>query len=130
METWVALIVLAVGLGGFALYLWVVSWVISDAQKRGTTGGLPIFLFWFFGPLAVAVWLVVRPSQRLAEKQSVDYSNADDALAAASRLDTLGDWDQALALYQTSAQRWPEHQAYIERCVEQINEKRSRAAAT
>lgn len=130
MEPWLVLILLAVGLGGFALYLWAVSWVIFDAHSRGTAKSLPLFLFGLFGPLAVAVWLVVRPSQRLAEKRPIDYADADDALAAAARLDMLGDWEEALALYQTSAQRWSEHRAYIEQCIEQINKKRSRATSS
>lgn len=126
-ENWFALAMLAGSVGILSLYVWVVSWAIGDAQKRGQTGCLPMFLFYVFGPLAVVVWLGARPPKRLVDKRPEDYSNPDDALAAASRMDMQGNWDEALNLYRLCAERWPEHQRYIEQCVKQINAKRGRS---
>ena len=126
-EIWIALTLFAGAIGVLGLYVWAVSWAIADAQKRGQTGCLPMFLFYVFGPLAVVTWLAIRPQKRLVERKPEEYSNPDDALAAASRLDMQGNWDEALNLYRLSAERWPEHRGYIEQCVAQIDAKRGRA---
>jgi hypothetical protein len=76
MDDWFALAVLAILLLGLvALYIWPVAWAIGDAQKRGQTGCLPIFLFYLFGPLAVVAWLVIRPYNRLTDKKVDEYQN-------------------------------------------------------
>ena len=49
--------------------------------------------------------------------------NADDAIAAASKLDTLGDWHQSIAAYRVAAERWPEHATYINNCIGDIQRK-------
>lgn len=128
-EKWLAVIIAAV-IAALVLFasVWSISWMIGDAQKRGQTGCLPILLVALWGPLAavvwLAVWLVFRP-KRLVDKAPNHYQNAEDALSAASRLDTQGDWDAAIELYQFSAERWPEHQSYIEQCVDQIRKKQA-----
>jgi hypothetical protein len=43
---------------------------------------------------------------------------------AASKLDMLGEWDQAVVLYQYTAAQWPEHDSYASKCVKLINDKR------
>lgn len=53
--------------------------------------------------------------------------SADDAFAHAARLDTIGEWDRAIATYQNAAQRWPEHGERIENCIAEITFKRSAA---
>jgi hypothetical protein len=46
-------------------------------------------------------------------------------LAAASRLDSLGEWDAAIKLYEDAAVRWPEHKSYAAACIQRIAEKKS-----
>jgi hypothetical protein len=106
-------------------YLWTVAWAIGDAQRRGQGGGFIVFLFWLFGPLAALVWLILRPKQSLIERTPDDYTDPDDALAAASRLDSLGDWDAAVALYRSVAARWPEHSIYADNCISEVTQKQS-----
>jgi hypothetical protein len=36
-----------------------------------------------------------------------------------------GDWDEAIALYQSAAERWPEHVGYINECIKVINGKKA-----
>jgi hypothetical protein len=100
------------------------AWVVGDAQKRGYSGGVLFLLLWLCGPLSVLIWLFVRPSTRLVDRPVLDYTNADDAIEAASKLDVLGDWDEAIVLYQYAATRWPEHEGYVRKCINVINDKR------
>src|SRR5262245_49133974 len=95
------------------------AWAIGDAQKRGQSGGVVVLLFWLFGPFSALVWLLTRPRSTLVERPREAYTNADDAIAAAAHLDTLGDWDAAMALYQDAGNRWPEHGAYLARCIQE-----------
>ena len=106
-------------------YLGGVAWAIGDAQRRGYGGGIVVLLFWLFGPFAALVWLICRPTQSLLERSPDDYHDPEDAIAAASRLDSLGDWDAAIALYRSAAERWPEHAKYIENCINDIIEKKA-----
>jgi hypothetical protein len=108
-------------------YIGIGAWAVSDAQRRGQSGGLIVILFYLFGPFSALIWLIVRPRKRLAERAPVEYTNAEDALAAATRLDMLGDWDRALAVYENAAKQWPEHQPYIKQCVAQIHKKQAQA---
>lgn len=82
-----------------------------------------MLLFWLFGPLAALIWLKVRSKQSLSEIAPRDYPNPDDALAAASRLDSLGDWDAAIAIYQSVATRWSENATYCQNCIADIERK-------
>ena len=100
------------------------AWVVGDAQKRGYSGGVLFLLVWLCGPLSALIWLFVRPSTRLVDRPVHDYTNADDAMEAASKLDMLGDWDEAIALYEYAAARWPEHEDYVRKCINVINDKR------
>jgi hypothetical protein len=102
------------------------AWVVGDAQKRGKSGGVIIILLWLCGPLSALAWLLLRPRTTLAERPVQEYTNADDALAAAAKLDMLGDWDEAIALYQSAATRWPEHGAYVMECMKSIDSKKGR----
>jgi len=73
------------------------------------------------GPLCALIWPIVRPRTSFAERPVQEHANADDAIAAASQLDLLGDWE-AIESYRYSATVWPEHGEYIMRCVERVNE--------
>ena len=48
---------------------------------------------------------------------------ADDAFDAASRLDKLGDWLDAISAYRDIASRWPEHATYASNCISSIRLK-------
>ncbi len=109
------------------VYFGSAAWAVGDAQKRGHTGGIIVVLFWLFGPLSAIIWLISRPRTRLIERAPQDYTNADDALAAASQLDKLGEWDAAIAAYENAGQRWPEHEHYISECMTRIREKQTLA---
>jgi len=107
-----------------AAYAAIAAWVASDAQKRGYSGRVPVLWLCSGGPLCALIWLAIRPSTRLAERPVDDYANADDAMDAAAKLDMLGDWDEAIVLYQYTAARWPEHEGYANQCIKAINNKR------
>lgn len=49
--------------------------------------------------------------------------SADDALAAASKLNAIGDWHASIAAYRAAAERWPEHEAYIVNCIAEVQRK-------
>ena len=120
-----------VGFAAAAVLLFVyfgpAAWAVGDAQKRGQAGGVIVLLFWLFGPLSALIWLCVRPSTKVSERSPESYSDPDDALAAAARLEQLGEWDSAISLYENVAKRCPEHHDYIATCVEQIKEKQGLA---
>ena len=108
-------------------YFGTAAWAVSDAQKRGHDLGVVVLLFWALGPLSAVVWLFMRPRRSLADHSPDEYDNAEDAMAAASKLDALGNWDAAAAIYEDVAERWPDHAAYIQECLNTIQEKRTLA---
>jgi hypothetical protein len=110
------------------LALWGGSagWAVSDAQRRGQSGGLLFLLLWVCGPFAAVIWYFVRPRTTLIERSFDDYDNEGDGLEAASRLEQLGDWDAAVLLYERVAEKWPENKHYVDECVKVIREKQSR----
>lgn len=83
--------------------------------------------------LPVGIWTIVllrrqaiRESFARPHERSQDgYDNADDALAAVSKLDRNGDWDAAISLYRLAADRWPEHTTYIDNCINDIMKKQT-----
>jgi hypothetical protein len=107
---------------------WVgsIAWAVKDAQKRGRGRGMVVALFCLFGPFAAAfVWLFARPGTRLDQRTPEHYNDADDTMIAASRLDAQGEWDAAIALYKSVRERWPEHEAYVQKCLHLIGEKQA-----
>jgi hypothetical protein len=124
METVAIIVVCGILLAMLGGYLWTVSWAIGDATKRGHGRGHVLFLFWLFGPLAALVWLIVRPTHTLVERGAHVYASADDAIAAASRLDSIGELDAAIELLQTVVERWPDYRAYAVNCISAIERKR------
>ena len=110
------------------VYVGSAAWAVNDAQKRGQNGGLIVLFIWMFGPLAAIVWRFARPRTKLADKLPDEYENAEDELAAASRLDMQGDWDTALTLYQDVSLRWPDHKFYAQECIRRIEAKKNQTS--
>jgi uncharacterized membrane protein YedE/YeeE len=126
----VALIVGAIlALTLIGLYFAPAAWVIGDAQKRGYAGGgaIVVALTVVVSPLSALIWFAIRPRKKLVDRAPEDYQSPDEAFSAAVGLDKLGEWDAANAVYEYAAQRWPEHQAYVAACLEEIKEKQSLA---
>jgi hypothetical protein len=121
------LIRLAWVIGFLVIYGGSAAWVVRDAQKRGYSGAGLFLVLWACGPLSLLIWHLVRPRTELAERPVQEYTNADDALVAASKLDMLGDWNEAIALYQSVATRWPEHGGYAQECIKAIDTKKAGA---
>ena len=110
-----------------AIYAGSAAWAVGDAQKRGHSGGLVVLLFWLLGPLSAVVWLVIRPRERLVERQPTDYRDAEHAMDAATRLEGFGDWDEAVAVLTYTVEEWPKHGEYARQCIKAIDAKRSLA---
>lgn len=96
------------------------------------------FIAVYFSPIPAALavrysvhlrfdWENSRLNWKRHQPSFDDYDSPDDALAAASRLNMLGDWDASINLYRHTAQRWPEHTEYIQHCIDQVTEKQSLA---
>jgi hypothetical protein len=117
----------AFGLAYLILWGASVAWVVGDAQKRGNPGCALLLVLGITAPFSALIWLLVRPRTGFVDRPVQSYTNADDALAAASRLDMLGDWDEAIELYQYAATQWPEHGDYIRECVKIIEGKKAAA---
>jgi hypothetical protein len=92
---------------------------------------VPLFGPWFGLTFPLGIWLVVllrRDSIRGAflpslERDPEAFSDPEEAIAAATKLDSMGDWDDAIAIYRRVASRWPEHASYAENCISAINRK-------
>ena len=74
-------------------------------------------------------WLSLHSIRKRRHESFDSYSNADDAIAAASRLEMLGDWTDSIDLYRFAAERWPEQRKYVQRCIDRIAEKQLLAPA-
>lgn len=83
-------------------------------------------------PAALAVRFAVVPRVEWRRFRSMwkhwqhsfdEYANAEDAIAAALRLEVRGDWDASIDLYRHAVERWPEHCEYVHRCIDRIAEK-------
>jgi hypothetical protein len=92
----------------------------------------------FFSPIPAALavkyeifprlpWPRVRLKWKRGTRSFADYENADDAIAAASKLEMRGDWTASIDMYRRAAERWPEHSEYIRHCIERVTEKQSLA---
>ena len=108
-----------------AVYVGIGVWAIRDARKRrpDSSGFFLVPLFLLLGPCAILFWLFIRNSTPPISEPHDVYTNVEDALAAASRLDQFGEWDEAIALYESAAHRWPEHKDYVAECLQRIKEK-------
>jgi hypothetical protein len=114
---------------GFAyVYVGPAAWVVRDAQQRGGIGPAVAVVVGCLGPLSALVWLLIRPKTRLIDRLPGEYADPDTALSDAARLDQLGEWDAAIAIYEQVIQNWPDHQAYATACLEQIRQKQALAS--
>jgi hypothetical protein len=117
----------ALALGALAAslfaYVYVVSWTVNDARARGWEGPVVLLIFWLCGLAAVPLWFLIRPRHKLIDLQHAEFESAEDALAVASMLDSRGEWDGALAIYNSAEVRWPEHASYIQKCKAAINDR-------
>ena len=62
--------------GGLCMVVWLVSfviaillmiWVYKDAKARGQNAVLWLILTFFFGIVALIVWLIIRPKAKVGE---------------------------------------------------------------
>src|SRR5262249_37273605 len=88
----------AIAVAFFIVYGALTAWLVNDAHRRGYSGILPYYLLCWCLPVGLLLWLAVRPRTRLADRPLDVYSNADNALSAAAKLDMLGEWDEAIKL--------------------------------
>ncbi|MDO9538242.1 MAG: hypothetical protein Q7J68_07980 [Thermoplasmata archaeon] len=57
----------------FIVYIYLCVWVYRDAEKRGSSGALWAVLVFFFGWIALIIWLLVRPPIRQYGYQGYGY---------------------------------------------------------
>jgi len=125
--------IICIALAVAAIPLWVASIVLAvrHARKQGDSVWLVVLFLVLFGPLAGIIWLFFwlffRPRTKVIQRSADDYAIPEDAIAAATQLDMLGEWDAAIALYRGAVERWPEHEHYIQECIRRIEEKRLHA---
>jgi len=98
-------------------------WISIDASKRGGMS-LPLAILLFLaGPMAVFIWLAVRPKKADANRAPWEYKDPESALRAAARLDHKGDWESAFDLYAFVIRRWPNHRDYAISCIQDIQSR-------
>jgi hypothetical protein len=96
---------------------------VRDAYKRGQGSAVIILLWLLVGPFSALIWLAIRPSKTLLETLPREFTSPDDALSAAARLDHGGEWVASARIYESVAERWPDHREYANRCLEAIRSK-------
>ncbi|EKK02622.1 hypothetical protein RBSH_02054 [Rhodopirellula baltica SH28] len=83
--------------------------------------------FGWLGPVALLGWLALRPPIAHVIETADDYLDAAHALETASRLDSQGDWADAIELYHYIADRWPDQMPYAFACIREIHGKQDLA---
>ena len=58
-----------------------------------------------------------------AEEKTVVFATEDEAIDAAARLNSSGEWQAAIAAYRQVAERWPEHETYALNCIAEIERR-------
>ncbi|TWT78639.1 hypothetical protein CA13_00350 [Planctomycetes bacterium CA13] len=104
-----------------AVFTGSIAWGVKEFQSRDAGSGW-LLLLWLFGPVTLFAWFAFRP-KRLVDRTPDDFSNADDQIAAAARLESLGDLKAAQHLLTNAAARWPEHDTYITNMMNEIDRK-------
>ncbi len=104
-----------------AVFTGSIAWGVKEFQSRDAGAGW-LILLWLFGPVTLALWFVFRPT-KLIDRSATDFDNAEDQLAAAAKLESLGDWDASLRLLTDAAVRWPEHEEYIRNMTTEVERK-------
>ena len=98
-----------------------IAYCVNDFQMRGAGFGWLVLLC-LTGPLTLPLWLALRPGC-LIDRSSDGFEQAEDQLAVAAQLESLGDWDVSLSLVDDAADRWPEHAEYCENLSADIHRK-------
>lgn len=107
---------------------WVASHAVGESQKRGYGTGLINLFFFVPNPLSGLIRMMVRPDNYLVERSPESYENSGDAFAAASTLEELGEWEEAIVLLKYSGKTWPQHIDYANNCIQAIRLKQSLAS--
>lgn len=128
MENVLRLMLVLLVIAALAAFAGGIAWLVSDARQRGRSGGLNAVLFFLLGPVVAVAAHSASRGRKLIDLQPGDYTQPDEALKAAAMLESLGEWDAAIALLQSIASRWPEHQGYVQRCIQAIEHKQSVAS--
>lgn len=92
---------------------------------------VPIFGPCFGLTLPIGIWALVVLCKSAVRAEfstptagsEISFDNADDAIAAASKLNANGSWDASIAAYRAAGERWPEHATYIENCIADVQRK-------
>ena len=104
-----------------AIFTGSIAWGVKEFQTRDAGAGW-LLLLWLFGPVTLLAWFAKRP-KRLVDRTPDDFTYADDQIAAASRLESLGDLDAARRLLTDASSRWPEYDDYIRNMMTEIDRK-------
>ena len=103
-----------------AVFTGSIAWGVKEFHSRDAGAGW-LLLLWLFGPVTLLAWFAFRP-KRLVDRTPDDFSNADDQIAAAARLESLGDL-KAAHLLTDAAARWPEYETYATNMMNEIDRK-------
>jgi hypothetical protein len=105
-------------------------WIMNPGNRSTPTEVVLGFAVLFVFPIVLLRLLLFMMDRPASTRRFDQFQNADEAISAAIRLDVLARWEEAAEIYRLSAERWPEHRPFIERCVEEIAKKRSSTRPT
>ena len=78
-----------------------------------------------YGPHAFLRWIEAPRIMKPFRRRELNDDTPDDSLAAAAKFDQQGRWQEAIDLYRTVVQKWPEQTEYVDNCLAAIEEKRA-----
>lgn len=91
------------------------------ASQDGTTQNCPkCYAYMDVGTLD---WPEDFDFEEEAEVDQAEFSNPEEAIDAASRLEEAGDWSEAIDLFKQVGEKWPEHLVYAQNCISQVRQK-------
>lgn len=91
----------------------------------------------FLSPIGIALyfhlvgvpnfkWNQLRWLSNSSPSEKIEhFATAEDAFAAATRLERRGEWSDAINLINAAVTRWPVHGKYAAKCVASIKEKQA-----
>lgn len=92
---------------------------------------IPLFSPWCGLTIPIGIWsLILLLSKNVRGTFSATVAtpvddNAEDAIAAAKKIENSGEWESAISLYSEVAARWPEHSNYVDNCIQAIRQKQA-----